>query len=208
MKKVLSINLTIIFLAAMFTGCSKNTFHSRKNHQPRVKVEANNNLKFEEAGIVSNKLTVQNISVHTDPTIPQNQPVVKVKKEKETLIEKMAGIFVPKKKEILRPVFQPQKKTFGTAKTSDDRVAGLIINLLALVFAITALLMIIGMAHGNVWVYFVVAMVFACAAIIMGFVGRFIAFRGIGLLAGILGILAIMTILIFLLLITVVHIVF
>jgi hypothetical protein len=171
-------------------------------------VEVNKGPIIKNEGIITDHLTPQNIPVKNIPNVSQEQKIIIVKKEKENFVEKLSGIFIPKKKELLRPVFHPQKKTFGTAKTSDDRITGLVINLVALSLAIAALLLIIGMAHGNLWVCFTVAMVFACAAIIMGFVGKFLAFRGIGLLAGILGILAVMTILIFLLLITVVGIVF
>jgi hypothetical protein len=220
--KAFSINLILIFIIIVLTGCSKNNFIVRKNYQPRVKIEVNKTLAIQNEGIVANYLSPQNIQVRTQPNVPQKQKIKRVKKEtfvntndvkvssvkKKTLMEKLATIFVPKKKELLNPIFHSRKKTSGTAKTDNDRIVGLVINLLALAFAIVGLLMIIGMAHGNVWVCFVVAMVFACAAIVMGFIGRMLAFKGIGLLAGVLGILAVMAILVFLLLITVVHIVF
>jgi len=209
MKKFIFIGFASLVIATLLTGCSKNTFQSKKNFQPRVKVEANHREMNNQEKLVVNQINPENIPILTVTTVPQEKKIIKVIKKKETLMEKMVNVFAPKKKEILAPIFHPNKKILGESKTlAGERTVGLVINLLAIACAITALLLIIGMAHGNVWVCFTIGMVFALAAIIIGFVGKMLPFRGFGLLAGVLGILAAMALLIFLLLIAVVHIVF
>lgn len=205
MKKIISINLTILLIATILTSCSKNTFQVRKNYHPRVKVEVSRDIH--ENNLVANHLTTQRIPVETKPNIPYPDQL-KIKKEKENFLEKMAGVFIPKKKELLRPVFHPEKKHLYRSAEGGDRTTGLIINLLALAFGIAAVLMVIGMVHGNVWVYFVVGLVLAAAAIIMGFIGKMMAWKALGWLAGIIGILAVVLLLIFVLLVTVVHVAF
>jgi hypothetical protein len=208
MQKIISFNLVILFIVVGLTGCSKNTFQVRKNYQPRVKVEVNNTVSIEENGIVTSDIMPQSFPIRKNTDIPLKHSSVKIKKEKEPFMEKMADIFIPRKKELLRPVFHPEKKSLRTAGSheGDDRTTGLIINLLALAFGIAAVLMVIGMVHGNVWVYFIIGLVLAIAAIIMGFIGKMMAWKAFGWLAGIIGILAVVLLLIFLLLVAVVHV--
>jgi len=210
MQKSISIYSVLFIVAVLLISCSRNTFQTRKNYQPRVKVEVNHNTHLEQEGIATNDLHTQSIPVNKNQHIPKKNVQVKLKQEKETFLEKMATVFVPKKKALLRPIFHPEKKAMGTGGLSEggDRTTGLIINLLALAFGIAAVLMVIGMVHGNVWVYFVIGLVLAAAAIIMGFIGKMMAWKGLGWLAGIIGILAVVLLLIFLLLVTVVHVAF
>ncbi len=122
----------------------------------------------------------------------------------------MIKVFFPKKVDVFQPIVHPSAE-LGKGNDQNmegDRVAGLIVGTLALAFGIAALFMIIGMAHGNVWVYFVIGLILAVAATIMGFIGKQLPWKAFSIIASYLGILAIVLLLIFLVLIEVVHIAF
>lgn len=69
--------------------------------------------------------------------------------------------------------------------------------------------MIIGMAGGNVWVYFVVGMILALIGMTIGFIAKkVLPWRGFSIAAVAVAILSIVLLLIFLILITVFSIVF
>jgi hypothetical protein len=205
MKKLILLNLAIVVVLGL-SSCSRNNFQTRKNYHSRIKVEASNISPTQE--IVINQLVIREVPSQKISPVHQSVPQVKIIKPKETLMEKMATVFIPNKKELLRPVFHPAKKAALPPDEGGDRTTGLVINLLALAFGIAAVLMVIGMVHGNVWVYFVVGLVLAIATIIMGFIGKMMAWKAFGWLAGVIGILAVVLLLIFLLLVTVVHVAF
>jgi hypothetical protein len=208
----LSFTLPLLILVALLSSCSTNQFVRRKNHQPRIQVEASTPVPSVETAYVENERSTINDTLPVKGKYPETQPVKTTTKKKQTLVEKMVNAFLPKKKSVFEPVFHPQKRNLHKVKHTQmdgDQITGLVISLVALALAITSLFMIIGMAHGNVWVYFVVGLILAIAAIIMAFIAKhLLPFRGISLAAGVLAILAVVLLIIFLILITVFSIVF
>jgi len=194
-----------IFILLVLTSCSTNRFQLRKNFHSRVSVETDR-TDFEKA----ESLNPISQAPDSSKTVTNLEQKVKPKEGILTLImDKMVDHFMPKKKELFKPVLHPAKKKLTKANsTKDERTAGLIINILAITFAVAALLMIIGVAHGSVWVYFTIGMVLAAAAIILGFIGKHMAWKGFGIIAGILGIVAAVGLIIFMLLVVVVHVTF
>lgn len=224
MKKTNTI-LIVLFSAVMLilSSCNVNKFSYRKNYQPRVRVEVVNTIPSIEKINIEDNIQASKDSISTrnkiKPQTAQHQTfkqrsvsLSNTIKPKETITEKMVTVFFPKKKEIFAPVFHPKKNKLNKVKhttLNDDEITGLVISLVAFALAATSLFMIIGMAHGNVWVFFVVGFVLATAAIIMAFIAnKTLPFKGISLGAGMLGILSLILILIFLLLITVVKVIF
>jgi len=211
MKKKLSVNLIILFIAIIFTSCSQNTFQARKNYQPRIKIEANKNVPvLEEEGIVTNNLTTQTIAVKTTPivhgiNIPKKQHNIKVKKENQPLVEKLVKAFFPKQKKMLDQLKDQNGNKLNKVKGNkmdDTQITGLVISLLALALAIASLFMIIGMAHVSLWSYFAVGMILAAVACGMAFIAKhLLPFKGISLAAGALAILAMVLLIIFMVLI-------
>jgi hypothetical protein len=118
------------------------------------------------------------------------------------MMETVVKVMFPQKKEIFKPVLHPQKNQLSkvTRENMDgERVAGLILGILSLSMAIAGALMIIGMATGNIWVYFVIGMLLAVFAIILGAVGKRLPFRGLsiaGLAIGIVVVVALLAMLI------------
>jgi hypothetical protein len=179
---------------------------ARKNHQPRIRIES-------QPVVETQHLTPVLVS---EPTLVFTSSSTGLEPEKKAVINekpptnffhKLLVTFYPGQKQILKKVFDHPKHQLGVAQTKEggDKTTGLIINLLALAFGIAAILMVIGVAHGSVWVYFVVGLILAAAAIIMGFIGKGMAWRGFGWLAGIIGIVAVVLLLIFMVLVVVVH---
>ena len=176
----------------------------RKNHQPRVRIEVQSTVEVEK---------LSTVNVKTDPVVEHPgriKPLPDNKQAKETqpsFFEKVLVSFYPGQQKVIKRVFDHPKHKLHPAQTKEgeDRTTGLIINLLALAFGIAAILMVIGVAHGNLWVYFVVGLILAAAAIIMGMIGKGMAWKGFGWLAGIIGIVAVVLLLIFMVLVAVVH---
>jgi hypothetical protein len=128
-------------------------------------------------------------------------------------METMIEILFPTKKELFQQLLKPGKlpKANKVKKTGmdDHEITGLVISLLALVLSITSLFMIIGMAGGNVWVYFVVGMLLALIGMTIGFIAKkVLPWKGFSIAAVAVAIFSIVLMLIFLILITVFSIVF
>jgi hypothetical protein len=208
----LSLAFCFLVLAGLLTSCSTNQFVKRKNHQPRVQVEALTPQPQVETASIETNATAVNDTLPLKSKKPATTQLKSSTPKKQTIAEKMVQAFIPKKKTLFEPVFHPQKRSLNKVKHTQmdgDQITGLVISLVALALAITALLMIIGMVHGNVWVYFVVGLILAIAAIIMAFIAKhLLPFRGISLGAGVLAILAVVLLIIFLILVTVFSIVF
>lgn len=178
----------------------------RKNHQPRVRIEAQEVVETE-------KLTLA--KVQTDSSIKHPEKIKSIPDDnkkvgsKTSFFEKVLVTFYPGQKKLISKVFDHPKHKLNPSdpdpKEGEDRTTGLIINVLALIFGIAAILMVIGVAHGDVWVYFVVGLILAAAAIIMGMIGKGMAWKGLGWLAGAIGIIAVVLLLIFMVLVVVVH---
>lgn len=205
-----SLSVLISILIVTLSSCSINKFSARRNHQPRIRVEASNPIPALEVAEVDNSILLGKDSINNRSGVLPDTKVTHQQKPKETIVEKMVKIFMPKKKAIFEPLFHPKKLNKVKHTTMEgDEITGLVISLLALALAITSILMIIGMAHGNVWVYFVVGLILAIIALIMAFIAKkVLPFRGISLAAGTLAIVALVLLLIFLILITVFSIVF
>ncbi len=205
-----SLSIFISVLILTLSSCSINRFTVRKNHQPRIRVEAANPIPALETATVDNNVTLEIDSItHRSGVLPEGK-ITHQHKPKETIVEKMVKIFMPKKKALFEPLLHPKKLNKVKHTTMEgDEITGLVISLLALALAITSIFMIIGMAHGNVWVYFVVGLILAIIALIMAWIAKkVLPFRGISLAAGTLAIVALVLLLIFLVLITVFSIVF
>jgi hypothetical protein len=193
-------------LVICMVSCSTNSFMARKNHQPRVRIEAQPVIEMEQSTpllVSADPTAITPLEIGSGPV--QNEVIHE--KKGPNLLHKILVTFYPRQKQLIKKVFDHPKHQLGVAQTKEggDKTTGLIINLLALAFGIAAILMVIGVAHGSVWVYFVVGLVLAAAAIIMGFIGKGMAWRGFGWLAGIIGIVAVVLLLIFMVLVVVVH---
>lgn len=206
---VISIFVMVIFL----TSCSTNQFAARRNHQPRVKVEAMSSVNQTELVKINDHGVVQKDSAQPQVVVVKdlnNKPALK---PKNTIMETMIEILFPKKKELFKQLLKPGKlpKANKVKKTGMDgnEITGLVISLLALALSITSIFMIIGMAGGNVWVYFVVGMILALIGMTIGFIAKkVLPWRGFSIAAVAVAILSIVLLLIFLILITVFSIVF
>jgi hypothetical protein len=204
MKKINPIRIFLLISVICMVSCSTNGFMVRKNHQPRIRIEAQEIVETE-------RLSPE--KVQADPSIKHPEKIKSIPEEnkkvevKPSFFEKVLITFYPGQKKIISKVFHHPKHQLNPAevKEGEDRTTGLIINVLALVFAIAAILMVIGVAHGDVWVYFVVGLILAAAGIIMGMIGKGMAWKGLGWLAGAIGIIAVVLLLIFMVLVVVVH---
>lgn len=214
MKKLNPLFVISIFALVIFLGsCSTNQFAARRNHQPRVKVEAMGSVNQTELVKINDHVVVPKDSVQPQVAVVKdlnNKPALK---PKNTIMETMIQILFPKKKELFQQLLKPGKlpKANKVKKTGmdDHEITGLVISLLALVLSITSLFMIIGMAGGNVWVYFVVGMILALIGMTIGFIAKkVLPWRGFSIAAVAVAILSIVLLLIFLILITVFSIVF
>lgn len=189
----------LIVIMFLLSSCSLNRFSIKKNYQPRVKVEAVNPNPVVETSYI------ENVIISSPPTLVDTK--IEAKKEskvllnshpKETIMEKMVKVFFPKKREIFEPVLHPQKNKLkiGEKPTLDDgQVVGLILGILSLVSAIAAGLMIIGMAQGNILVYFAVGMILAVVAIILGAIGKKLPLKGLSIAGFVIGIVVVVALL-------------
>lgn len=204
MKRALPTSLLIILMIIITTGCSRNSFSTRKNHQPRIRVEAKQTAPVDQEVMIENSLSTQKIPVQITTHVPKTK-TVQLTVKKEPLIDKLVKKFFPKQKKMLDDLKEKNNhrlhKVEGN-KMDSSQITGLVLSLLALVMAITSMLMIIGMAHTNLWVFFAVGMILATVAITLAFITKsLLPFKGISLAAGALGIIAIVLLIIFMVLI-------
>jgi hypothetical protein len=205
MKNIYFIYFFFLMLVVCMASCNTNSFMARKNHQPRVRIEAEPVVEIQPSAPVW--ISVDHPVLTPSKVGSETEKKNAVEEKPTHFLHKLLVSFYPRQKVLLKKVFDHPKHQLGVAETKEggDRTTGLIINLLALAFGIAAILMVIGVAHGSVWVYFVVGLILAAAAIIMGFIGKGMAWRGFGWLAGIIGIVAVVLLLIFMVLVVVVH---
>src|SRR5688572_11679312 len=159
MKKFNFTHVLLLISVICLVSCSTNGFFIRKNHQPRVRIEAQ--ATPDKVSPVQTA-SVTPIQVKEDVKIKHpKRSVEKVKGEKPNFFYKVLSTFYPKQKNLLDQVYNNPKHKLGVSRLDEgdgddgDRTTGLIINLLALAFGIAAILMVIGVAHGSLWVYFV-----------------------------------------------------
>lgn len=203
-------NNQLILLAAMLmlvlSSCSINRFSTKKNHHPRVRLEASHDLQFIET--VNNDLVA--IPSYVTPTMKPlksnpSKVTKKVKKSGESFSEKVIKTFFPEKTQIFKPIFERKKnplKKGQETKMDGDQVTGLVINLLALVIAITSIFMVFGLSV-NVWVYFLIGLILAICALIIGFVGKHLPWKGFAIAAIAVAILAIILLIVLMVAVTV-----
>jgi hypothetical protein len=206
MKKFYFTYILLLISVICLSSCSTNGFFVKKNHQPRVRIETQA-IPDEISPVHTTSIS----SVQVKEEIKIKEPKRSVKKTNTPFFHKLLVTFYPKQKKILDKVYHHPKHDLGVSRLDEgdgdggDRTTGLIINLLALAFGIAAILMVIGVAHGSLWVYFVVGLVLSAAAIIMGMIGKGMPWKGFGWLAGVLGIIAVVLLIIFMVLVAVVH---
>lgn len=193
----------ILMVTGMMISCSTNSFIVRKNFHSRVAVEIQPHLS-EGLELVQQEEQV---------TVPIKLKEIRKQKSVETangknsnhqvgFTERVIRTFYPDMASQLKPLFNHQNRKLHkvTKPTMDsDQVAGLILGILSLVSAIAGGLMIIGMASGNIWVYFVVGMILAVMAIVLGAVGKRFRLKGLsiaGLAIGIVVVIALLAMLI------------
>ncbi len=212
MKRIHTPLLPIVSLIIiLLSSCSLNKFSTRKNFQPRVKVEATHTPLEEKTNIETFDIVEKNSQndkeiLATNHVKLSNVAASNKMEPKKTFADKVITTFFPKKAALLKPALQPQKNKLGRVEEPSmegDRVAGLIIGIISLVTAITAAFMIIGMASGNIWVYFAVGMVLAVCAIILGAIGKNLPFKGLSIAGFTLGILVVVALLVMLVVFTV-----
>jgi hypothetical protein len=205
MKKIRPNRIVLFISVICMVSCSTNGFFVKKNHQPRIRIEAQPGFGNTDAIPMEHSMNAETEDECLESSIQtETAPKSEIK---PNFFYKTLSTFYPCQRKILKKVYEHPSHHLGYAapKEGGDRTTGLIINLLALAFGIAAILMVIGVAHGNLWVYFVVGLILAAAAIIMGFIGKGMAWRGFGWLAGIIGIVAVVLLLIFMVLVAVVH---
>ena len=212
-------------LVLVLSSCSLNKFSVRKNYHPRIKLEASLAIPISPIEVVNveNYISIKNNPIALNANVENNSKIYPKQKPKKSIrdnsislgstpIETMVKILFPKQKERFAPVLHPTKKKLDKVKGTkmdDEQVVGLVVGLIALVLAITSLFMVIGVAHGNFWIFFVVGMILAIISIIMGFVARkTLPFKGISLGAGIVGVFAALMLVIFLLLVAAFGVIF
>lgn len=210
MKQFIPASIITLLLMLALASCSQNTFKSRKNYQPRVKIESQRNDQLTNETINVNALSTEKIIINNSANIskkdlPQNKKRERLSKPKTPLIEKLVEKFFPKQKRILDELKKKNgyklSKSKGT-QMDDAHITGLVLSLLALVMAISAMMMIIGMAHSNLWIYFAVGCILAAVSITLAFITKsLLPFKGISLAAGTLGVIAIVMLIIFMVLI-------
>ena len=204
MKRIQTNQLFLLLLVSItFFSCSVNQFSTRKNFHPRVKIETNVVPPSNEI-LLTNTENISVDSVQTKSENPKEEKLFVNVKPKETIIEKITKQVFTKKHHLSDTLFHPQKKHLNKVqdpKMDGSQVAGLVIGLIALCFAIAAYMMIIVMANGGLWVGFIIGLLLAAFAITMGFIGKQLPFRGFSLAAGILGIIAVFVLMLFLILI-------
>lgn len=207
MKKTNQLFFFLVMMLMVLTSCSVNHFSTKKNHHPRVRVEASNNTQLIEG---ANNEQVA-IPVHTAPAIKQikSKPVTiiskKISRTTESFSENVIKTFFPKKAKILKPIFERKKnplKKGQETKMDGDQVTGLVINLLALVIAITSIFMVFGLS-ANVWVYFLIGLILAICALIIGFIGKHLPWKGFAIAAIAIAILAIILLIVLMVAVTV-----
>jgi hypothetical protein len=206
MKKNLTLRLFLfLFISGTLFSCSVNQFAVRKNFQPRIQIDP---IIIDPSVEVLNHSSsnVFSDSSSTKTGTTREAPVHIQHKVKPTLLEKIVRKTFPRQQEILDRIFDHQKKRLN--KTQDpeldgSQVTGLIIGILAMLFAIASYLMIIVMVNGGLYTGFIVGLVLAAAAIAIGFIGKMLPLRGISIAAGVLGIVAVFVLIAFLVLIIV-----
>jgi hypothetical protein len=206
MKKKPTLYLFLFLLiSSAFFSCSVNQFSVRKNFQPRIQIDPMANELSVEVPNRSSSNIIKDSS-NTKKAAAGEEPVNIKQKVKPTLLEKIVRKTFPQKKEILDRIFDHQKKRLNKTQDPDldgSQVTGLIIGILAMLFAIASYLMIIVMVNGGLYTGFIVGLVLAAAAIAIGFIGKMLPLRGISIAAGVLGIVAVFVLIAFLVLIIV-----
>lgn len=200
----------IILIAGLTVSCSTNSFNTRKNFHSRVQVDIHRDNPTNESLVCGAPTSAVKVYSTSEPVSSfrinkVNKPLTD-KGKKTGFTEKVISTFYPGLKSSFQPLFEYQsRKLHKVTKPSmdSDQVAGLILGILSLASAITAGLMIIGMASGNIWVYFALGMTFAVIAIVLGAVGKLFRYKGLSIAGLTIGIVVVVALLVMLVVFTV-----
>lgn len=170
--------LLLLFVA--LTGCAPTTFHARRYHQERVKV-ATTPVKELPVTVKTTPVTEPDggeTSLNTEAPRKQDKNKVKIVNKPEAPVKKtepLTEVQKPTKKQKEssdRPHYRTSPLDLGHLfKHPEGNKGGVGFSLTSFLLALVSAFLIIGAFFAKFWIFAIVGLVFAIAAIVLGGIG-------------------------------------